>query len=289
MICNMREMLADARKGKYAIGSFNTPNLETLRAVIDAAEAMNTPVIINHAQAHQAIVDIKVIGELMVAYAKRAKVPVCVHIDHGLTKEYVLNAIKMGFTSIMYDRSSQPFERNMAETAELTEYAHMMDITVEAELGVMPGVNEPGSSNEHYIEESPDNHTDVAQAREFVKKTKVDALAVSVGSVHCALKTEVDLKLDIDLLRQLDRETGDCCMGMHGGSGVRDDQIRLAVANGISKINYYTWMGIGPAPEIAKFIAANTDGKVYFHDIANLAQQVMYDRCKEAMALFLNK
>ncbi len=289
MICNMREMLADARKGKYAIGSFNAPNLETLRAVIDAAEEMNSPVIINHAQAHQSIVDIKVIGPLMIKYAKQAKVPVCVHIDHGFTKEYVLNAIKLGFTSIMYDRSQLPFEQNVAETAEFVEYAHLMDITVEAELGVMPGVNEPGGANERYIEESPDNLTDVSQAREFVERTKADALAVSVGSVHCALKTEVDLKLDVERLRELDKETGDCCMVMHGGSGMKDDQIRLAVQNGISKINYYTWMGIGPAPEIAKFIAANTDGKIYYHDIANLAQKVMNDRCKEAIALFRGK
>lgn len=289
MLCNMREMLAEARRGKYAIGSFNTPTLETLRAVIDAAEELDSPVIINHAQAHQAIVDIRMIGELMVKYAKRAKVPVCVHIDHGFTKKYVLNAIKLGFTSVMYDRSSLPFEENLAEVLEFVRDAHLMDVTVEGELGVMPGVNEPGGANEHYIEESPDNHTDVEQAREFVEKTGVDALAVSVGSVHCALKTEVDLKIDVDLLRKLDAATGDCGLVIHGGSGLRDPQIKLAVANGICKINYYTWMGIGPAPEIAKFIADNTDGKVYFHDIANLAQKIMNQRCKDAITLFRSK
>jgi fructose-bisphosphate aldolase class II len=282
----MRDMLADARKGKYAIGSFNTPTLETLRAVIDAAEELDSPIIINHAQAHQAIVDIRVIGELMIKYAKRARVPVCVHVDHGFTKEYVLNAIKLGFTSVMYDRSSAPFEQNLAEIAEFVRDAHLMDITVEAELGVMPGVNEPGGENERYIKDSPDNHTDVVQAREFVEKTGVDALAVSVGSVHCVLKTDVALKLDLDLLRKLDSATGDCGLVMHGGSGMHDDQIRLAVANGICKINYYTWMSIGPAPAIANFIANNTDGKVYFHDIANLAQKIMNQRCKEAITLF---
>ncbi len=286
MLCNMRDMLAEAKRGNYAIGSFNTPNLETLRAVIDAAEDLNAPVIINHAQVHQAVVDIKVIGELMVNYAKRAKVPVCVHIDHGFSKGYVLNAIKLGFTSIMYDRSSLSYEENLAETAAFVKDAHLMDITVEAELGIMPGVNEPGGENESFIEESPENLTDVAQAREFVERTGVDALAVSVGSMHCMLKNEVDLKLDLERLRALDLATGDCHLVMHGGSGVRDAQIRLAVTNGIRKINYYTWMGIAPAPEIAKFIAANTDGKVYYHDIANLAQKIMNQRCREAITLF---
>ena len=289
MLCNMREMIRNARLGRYAGGSFNTPNLETLRAVIGAAEEMDTPVIINHAQVHQEVVDIKIIGPLMVEYAKAAKVPVCVHIDHGFDKGYVLNAIRLGFTSVMYDRSSLPYERNLAETAEFVRDAHLMDVTVEAELGVMPGVNEPGGSNERYIEVSPENLTDVGQAGEFVEKTGVDALAVSIGSVHCVLKNDVDLKLDIDRLRSLDAATGDCCLVMHGGSGVRDDQMRLAIANGISKINYYTWMGIAPAPEIVKFIAANTDGKVYFHDIANLAQKIMKERCRQAIGVFLNR
>ncbi|MDR2390171.1 MAG: class II fructose-bisphosphate aldolase, partial [Planctomycetota bacterium] len=259
------------------------------RAVIGAAEEMDAPVIVNHAQVHQSVMDIRIIGPLMVEYAEAARVPVCVHIDHGFDKGYVLNAIRLGFTSVMYDRSSLPYERNLAETAEFVRDAHLMDVTVEAELGIMPGVNEPGGGNERYIAQSPDNLTDVGQAGEFVEKTGVDALAVSIGSVHCVLRDEVDLKLDINRLRSLDAATGNCCLVMHGGSGVRDDQIRLAIANGISKINFYTWMGIAPAPEIAKFIAANTDGKVYFHDIANLAQAVMKERCKQAIQVFLNR
>jgi len=288
MLCNMRDMLNDAEKNKYAVGAFNTPNLETLRAVIDAAEELNSPVILNHAQAHQSIVDIALIGPLMIEYAKKSKVPVCVHIDHGTDKTYLLNAIKMGFTSVMYDCSNLPFNENMDAIASFVKDAHMMDITVEAELGVMPGNNKPGGCSENDVEESVDNYTNVEQARQFVAATNVDALAISFGSVHCKSKDDINLVLDIERLKAIDAVTGSCKLVMHGGSGVSDEQMKLAITNGIRKINYYTYMGIAPAGEIVKMVQSRND-MVYFHEIANLAQQIMNDRCKDAIKIFLNR
>lgn len=287
MLCNMKEMLASARKGKYAIGAFNTPNLETLRAVIDAAEELDTPVILDHAEAHQPFADIKAIGPLMVHYAKKAKVPVCVHLDHGTDRGYLLNAIKLGFTSVMYDCSAMSFEDNAREIAALVKDAHLMDITVEAELGHMPGDREGGCSTSPTVA-AGEGFTEVDEAKRFIEMTGVDALAISFGSVHCVNKDNADVKLDIDHLKKIRAVSGDCALVLHGGSGVPDAQIRQAISNGICKINYYTYMAIAPAPAIAKLIAANPD-MLFYHDIANLAQKIINDRCKDAIRVFLNK
>jgi len=138
MLVNLRKMLADAEAGGYAIGCINTPNLETIRGVIAAAEEINVPLIIDHAQVHdEEGITVEVIGPQMVEYARKAKVPVCVHVDHGADFTFVLRCIRAGFTSVMYDLSALPYEENLSKVKEFTEFAHRMDVTVEAELGVM--------------------------------------------------------------------------------------------------------------------------------------------------------
>ena len=138
MLANMRQMLKDAEDGGYCIGCINTPNLETVRGVIAAAEEVNVPIIIDHAQVHDENgIKVEVIGPLMVEYAKKAKVPVCVHVDHGADFTFVLRCIKAGFSSVMYDLSRLPYEENLSKVKEFTEFAHRMDVTVEAELGIM--------------------------------------------------------------------------------------------------------------------------------------------------------
>ena len=145
MLVNMKEMLRDAERHNYAIGSLNTPNLETLRAVIDAAEELGCPIIINHAQGHDSICDpeygvvaMEDIAPLMKAFAERAKVPVAMHIDHALDDAFALRAIRAGFTSIMYDRSMLPLEQNIALTKKFVEEVAPLGITVEGEIGAMP-------------------------------------------------------------------------------------------------------------------------------------------------------
>ena len=137
MLVNMRDILADAEKNRYAIPCINTPNIEFLRAVIGAAEDLNTPVIIDHAEVHDSLIPIERIGPEMVKYASRAKVPVCVHLDHGTTYSFLMRALKAGFSSIMYDCSALPFEENVRRVKEFVKVAHDLDITVEGELGVI--------------------------------------------------------------------------------------------------------------------------------------------------------
>ena len=142
MLVNMKEILKEAEEKGYAIGCINTPNMETLRAVVDAAEELNVPIIIDHAQVHDPLIPMESIGPKMVEYAKQAKVPVCVHLDHGSDYSFVMRAIRCGFSSIMYDLSALPFEENMAKLKEFTKIAHDLNITVEAELGIMTSTEE---------------------------------------------------------------------------------------------------------------------------------------------------
>ena len=137
MLVNLKEVFKYAEAHKCAIGAFNTPTLEAIRAILDNAEELNVPVIIAHAEMHEKFVPIDVIGVIMVMMAKKVKVPVCVHLDHGENVDYIKHAIDLGFTSVMYDGSRLPYEENVANTRKVVAYAHERNVTVEAEIGAL--------------------------------------------------------------------------------------------------------------------------------------------------------
>ena len=138
MLVNLAELFKDAKKGNYAVGAFNTPTFEAVRAVIAAAEEMNCPVILDHAEGHEWFTKIEDIGPVMLDYARKAKVPVCCHLDHGVSPSMLWRAVRVGFPSVMYDCSAMPYEENIANVKEFVTFAHKMGMTVEAELGKMP-------------------------------------------------------------------------------------------------------------------------------------------------------
>ena len=212
MLVNLRKMLADAEAGGYAIGCINTPNLETIRGVIAAAEEINVPLIIDHAQVHdEEGITVEVIGPQMVEYARKAKVPVCVHVDHGADFTFVLRCIRAGFTSVMYDLSALPYEENLSKVKEFTEFAHRMDVTVEAELGVMTLATGEGWTHETIKA----TFTDPAQAADFARRSDVDALAVCFGTAH-GVYAEPPI-LDIQRVRDIRASMPDSCrVVMHG-------------------------------------------------------------------------
>lgn len=287
MLVNMKEILKDAQKNKYAIGCINTPNIETLRAVVGAAEELNTPIIIDHAEVHDSIIPIEFIGPYMIEYAKKAKVPVCVHLDHAKSFNFAMRAIRQGFTSIMYDCSDFEFEENVEKVKEFMKIAKELDITVEAELGVMTSgevdTHEGGSISYSDAEKF---YTDPEMAGEFVERTGVDALAVCFGTAHGIYSSKP--KLDINRLKKIRENTGDCPLVMHGASGVDHEQIREAISNGISKINYYTYMATAVAPDLVEMINSNKN-PVYFHEISLYATEVMKKLNLEIMNVFLNR
>lgn len=232
MLVNMNEILSKAKDGGYGVGFFNAVNVEMARAVIETAEELNAPVIVGTAQVLLPAMSLERVAEYLIPMAQKAKVPVCVHYDHGLTFEKCMEALQLGFTSIMYDCSTAGYEENVAQVAEMVRICHAMNVTVEGELGHV-GDNE----GEGHPENPSDYYTDPTMAEDFVKRTGVDALAVAVGNAHGDYKFPP--KLDFDRIAEIFSRTGTPLV-LHGGSGLSDEDFRIAVGKGICKINIFT-------------------------------------------------
>jgi len=281
MLASLKEVMSMAQEGGYAIGAFNTPNLECLLAVIHNAEEMNVPVIISHAQLHEEIAPLDDIGPLMVYAAKNAKVKVCVHLDHGEDLDYLKRALEIGFTSVMYDGSLHSYEENVANTKKAVELAAKYNADVEAEIGVMGG-REAGAADSG--KKAEDMYTDPDVAAKFVKETGIDALAASFGTAHGLYKAAP--KLDFERIEQICAKIG-IPLVMHGGSGVSPEDYRKAIEKGVRKINYYSYMsnaGVKAAKELL-----DAEDVTYYHDIAVAAQKAMKADVLKAMNVFYAK
>jgi len=230
MLANLNDVLWKAQKEHYAVGLFNTTDTDMLQAVIETAEELGSPVIIGTAEVLLPYGELKLLAPAMVAAAERASVPVVVHYDHGLTFDRCMEALQLGFTSIMFDGSAGDAEKNLTETAEIVDIAHTMGVSVEGEIGhVGQADDENGAATDQY--------TMPAEAVEFVRATGVDALAVAIGTAHGLYKTHPCL--DIDRLRKI-RAALNTPLVLHGGSGLSDDDFRNTIAAGIAKVNIFT-------------------------------------------------
>ena len=237
MLVTLKEILKIAEEKKIAVGAFNAANLESLQAVITAAEELHMPVILQFAQCHESWVPLALIGPVMVAEAKKASVPVCVHLDHGETLEYLEQALAIGFTGIMYDGSVLPYEDNLENTKKAVAMAAKAGVCVEAELGSM-GKRETGAGDSDG--DDTKIYTDPEQAKAFVKESGVDALACSFGTTHGIYLTTP--KLDFDVVKNVRAMTDEIPIVMHGGSGVSREDYHAAIRAGVRKINYFTYM-----------------------------------------------
>ena len=236
MLVSMKEMLEKAREGKYAVGLFNAVNVEMARAIIETAEELNAPVIVGTAEVLLPAMNLERVAEYLVPMAKKAKVPVCVHYDHGLTFEKCMEALQLGFSSVMYDCSTDTYEDNVAKVAEMVKICHAMGASVEGELGHV-GDNEGSAEGSDHLLDPSAFFTDVSLARDFVERTGVDALAVAVGNAHGDYKFPP--KLDFDRISDIADRTG-VPLVLHGGSGLSDSDFRTAVQRGICKVNIFT-------------------------------------------------
>lgn len=280
MLVNLKEILKIAEQDKSAIGMFNATGFDSLQAVVSAAEELNKPVIIAHAEVHNVYNDISMVGPAMVAVAQNAKVPVCVHLDHGTSLSMVYKALRLGFTSVMMDASALPYEENLRLTRLITEAAHAMDVSVEAELGRLT-TGEAGSGEEMQNAKAEDFYTRPDEAEEFCKATGIDALAIAFGTAHGFYKAQP--KLDFDVVKNVAKATG-LPLVMHGGSGVSEEGFKKAIANGIRKINYYSYMskaGYMAAKELIESGKTN-----YLHDVEYAAMQAMKEDVKRAISIF---
>ncbi len=284
MLETLNGIMHIAEERKIAIGSFNTPNLESLLSVIEAAEELQLPVIIQFAQCHEPWIPLSVIGPIMVEKARKATVPVCVHLDHGETLEYLQQALDLGFTAIMYDGSVLPYEENLSNTKKAVEMAAKTGASVEAELGSM-GRRESGAGDESGAEDETKIYTDPVQAGIFVKETGIDALACSFGTTHGIYLTEP--KLDFDVVRGVRSQTGNIPVVMHGGSGVSREDYRKAIEAGVRKVNYFTYMDKSGGAAAEKYLGTLKAGEpVFFSSIVEAARAAMKENVKTAMKMF---
>lgn len=248
MLVNMNDVLLPAKEGKYGIGFFNAVNVEMARAVIETAEEMNLPVMIGTAEILLPYMSLERVAEYLIPMAKKAKVPVCVHYDHGLTFDRCIEAMDLGFTSIMYDCSTLAYEDNVYQLSEMAKRCHDRGVTLEGELGHV-GDNE----GEGKLTNPSDFYTNVEQAADFVKRTGIDALAVAVGNAHGDYKFPP--KLDFDRIKDISKATN-VPLVLHGGSGIPKDDFKKAIAEGVCKINIFTDIDKAGKAGIEKGLAA---------------------------------
>lgn len=278
MLVNLIDILQMAQEGNCAVGAFNTPNMESLNAVINAAEKLNVPVIISHAQVHEKLASLETIGPVMAAAARRAGVPVCVHLDHCESLEYMKKALDLGFTGVMYDGSTLPYEENLENTKMAVELAKKYHAGVEAELGAMPSQENGTAAAGGPVYTVPE------EAAAFCAETKIDALAPSFGTVHGIYKAKP--VLDLGLVKKISEITG-LPLVMHGGSGVSAEDYRTGIANGLRKINYYSYMARAGANAVKELL--EKEDITFFHDLALAAEEAMERDVEKAMRIFAGK
>jgi ketose-bisphosphate aldolase len=227
MLVTLQEIIAMAEEGNFCVPAFNIYNLETMMGILDAAEELKAPVIM---QLYPRLINEEVgfyLSPAALAAAHKAKVPVCLHLDHAAAKEEVYKCLRWGYTGIMQDGSSLTYEENVALTRSTVEMCATIGVGVEGEIGHVGFA----------YEETMGDFTDPAEAKDFVEKTGVCCLAVLVGNAHGHYKKEP--KLDIQRIKDI-REACGVPLVLHGGSGIPDDQVKAAIANGMRKMNIGT-------------------------------------------------
>ncbi|MCI1934027.1 class II fructose-bisphosphate aldolase [Alkalibaculum bacchi] len=287
MLVNLRDICAIAEQNNMAIPQFNTPSLEAVRAAIDAAEQTGYPVIIAHAEGHEPIVPLSVIGPIMITLAERSSALVCVHLDHCEHLSYMRRALELGFTGAMFDGSMLPYNDNISNSSRAAEMVTGFNCGLECELGSM-GTRENGSGhvNDHISETI---YTDPKQAVDFIKSTGLDILACSFGTVHGIYKGKPNLNFDI--LRKI-RDEIETPLVMHGGSGVSDDDYQRAVNAGIRKVNYFTYgvkyAGEAAAKAIEHLRIEDANSEIYWQDLTIPAYRCMLKDFKHVIKVLAN-
>ena len=268
---NMKEILLDAQKRAYGVGYFNAVNLEMIRAYIEAAEELDSPIIIGTAEALLPIAPFEWIVPAMLDAARRARVPVAVHLDHTYHFNTLMQALRAGFGSIMYDGSRESHEDNLKHSAAIARIAHGMGVGLECELGSVSGLSDEAGHEDKMV------YTEPSEAAAFLERTGADFLAVSIGTVHGVYKAEPHL--DIPRLKQI-RAAVDAPLVLHGGSGLSDADFQNTIAGGIVKINVFTDVILAAKRALAEHPEAS------YNDGICLAREAMKEATLEKLRVF---
>lgn len=251
-LVTLREVLNDAVLGKYAVGSFNAADHSMAEAILEVSEELGLPVILSLAEVHFRYLHL----ESVVPYLRRRieglSTPAVLHLDHGLSLESIQRGLDLGFSSVMIDASSLPYEDNVALTTQVVNLARKYGASVEAELGQVGG----GEGNlADRTDPDPNVYTDPEQAADFVKATEIDALAVAIGTVHGLYKGTPHL--DLELLSKI-RSMVEIPLVLHGGSGLSKEEFQSAIAQGINKINFFTECSLEAVQIVRRVLAEGT-------------------------------
>ncbi|SHJ16737.1 fructose-bisphosphate aldolase, class II [Geosporobacter subterraneus DSM 17957] len=251
MLVSGKQILQHAHENGYAVGAFNVNNMEQVQAIIEAAEAMESPVIIQASQGGLKYAGVEYIAEMAKVAAQKASVPVAIHLDHGTDFKQIMLCIRNGFTSVMVDASKHSLEKNIEITKHIVEAAHAAGVSVEAELGKIGG-----TEDDITVDEKDATYTDPDEAERFVKETGVDCLAIAVGTAHGPYKGEP--KLDFDRIKVI-KEKLNIPLVLHGSSGVPEASIKKVISLGINKINIDTDIRMAFHKAVKEFIHNNPD------------------------------
>lgn len=275
----MNEVLIPAKKNHYAVGLFNAVNLELARGIINAAESTRSPVIMGTAEVLLPYGPLEEVSYYLIPMAKKASVPVVVHLDHGLSFDLCVKALDLGFTSVMYDCSTDTYEENVRKVKEMADIAHSRGATIEGELGHV-GDNEGSAEGSSHLADPSAYFTDPKMAKDFVDRTGVDALAIAVGNAHGAYK--LPPKLDFERIRTI-ANTVDVPLVLHGGSGLTDDDFRRAIKEGISKVNIFTDINVAAVEAEFKKFQSMDKGLI---DLIPAAVEAVKQETMKKMKLF---
>lgn len=273
-IVKMKDLLIQAAKENRGCGAFSVGNMEMVKGAVQAAEELGTPIILQIAEVRLKHSPLALMGPMMVQAAREANVDVAVHLDHGQTLETLEKALELGFTSVMFDGSTLPFEENIARTMEAKRLADGYGATVEAELGLVGG-SEDGSEN-HGI-----RCTNPQDAKVFCEKSGVDALAVAIGNAHG--NYPVAPKLAFDVLEEI-HNTVDVPLVLHGGSGITDEDFRKAISLGIRKVNIATASFNSLTRNAEEYI--RTEGAHNYFSLNEVMVEGVYQNVKHHIEVF---
>lgn len=274
MVSN-KEILIHAQKNKYAVPAFNVHNLETIQAVLEGAWEMKSPVIIATTPGTVKYAGLEYIVAIVKAGASKYNIPISLHLDHCSDVEFLKNCIMAGYKSVMIDASTEDFNRNINITKTVIDFAHKLGVSVEAELGLVGG-----QEDDRIVKEGEELLTDPIMAMEFAKVTNVDSLAVAIGTAHGVYKLEP--KLDFERLKKMN-EIIDIPLVLHGASGISEDSLKIAIENGICKVNIATEIKVPFADAIKRYFNENptaNDPRHYLKPAKEVAKQVVQEKIR---------
>lgn len=272
-LVTLKELIKRANKKGIVVGAFSVGNMEMILGAVKAAEELETPIILQIAEVRLPTSPLNIIGPMMVAAAENSNVDICVHFDHGLNYETVLQALDLGFTSVMLDGSLLPYEENVSLTKKVVETAKEYGASVEAELGVVGG-NEGGGKG-HEIQ-----CTDPSLANDFCKRTGIDALAVAIGNAHGNYPVAPELRLDV--LKEID-DNCDTPLVLHGGTGITPETFQECIRNGVRKVNIAT-ASFDAVAKSAK--EASSADKLNYFNLSQCMADAVYENVKKHIRIF---